>query len=166
MALGRALADEISKQNSAVELIDLVELALPAPNPKFHEDPLLHSDPKIVELAKTINDSDALILLSPIYHNSYSATLKNALDNLAIAQFVGKPMALGSQGGDRTTQAVDHLRIVARGLNAIAITTNVCASEEDFVEIDSGYNLSSPNIQERIERLVKELIMITTKLQG
>lgn len=163
--LAQAIEKEIIKQKQKVEIIELTTLKLPPADPKFHKDPLLHTDKKVVNFAKKLNASDAIILLSPVYHNSYSGILKTALDNIAITQFKAKPVALGSNGGDRTSQVVDQLRIVARGLNSIAIPTQVCTSEEDYTENKDGYVLTNPKIKERIERLVFELINITQKLQ-
>lgn len=161
LCLAQAVASELGKYECEVELVDLVDLGLPIADPDYHKDPLQNPNPKVVELAQKANASDGFMLLSPVYHNSYSAMLKNALDNLAIAQFVGKPMAFGSHGGNRTTQPIDQLRIVARGLNAIGLPSQVCATEEDFEESDSGYVLVAEDIKERIEGVAKRLVEIS-----
>ncbi|MBI2798230.1 NAD(P)H-dependent oxidoreductase [Candidatus Saccharibacteria bacterium] len=166
VALAKAVANEIKKQDGEVELIDLAELDLPPANPEFHKDPLKNPDPKVVELAKKANEADGFMLLSPVYHNSYSGKLKNALDNLAIAQFAGKPMAFGAQGGNRTTQPIDQLRIVARGLNAIGLPSQVCATEEDFEETDNGFELTNKKIKERVEGVAKRLVETTELFKG
>lgn len=165
LGLAQAIEQQITKLGQEVELLDVIDLQLPPANPEFHKDPLLHTDKKVVSLAKKLNAADAIVLLSPVYHNSYSGTLKTALDNMAITQFKGKPVALGSNGGDRTSQVVDHLRIVARGLNAIAIPTQVCVQEEDFKETKKGFELHDEKLKARLERLVNELVDITTKLK-
>ena len=108
--------------------------------------------------------AQGFVLLSPIYHNSYSAILKNAIDHLAIRQFAGKAVALGSHGGNRSSQAVDHLRIVARGLNAIAIPAQVSTDDTDYTNCETGYTLSSVPILQRIERVADELIRLATAL--
>ena len=104
---------------------------------------------------------DAFVLASPIYHNSYSGVLKNALDHLAIAQFYYKPVGLLSHGGNRSSQAVDHLRIVVRGLLGFATTTHVCTANADYRKTDDGnYELEAEEILSRIERFTTELIML------
>src|SRR5438876_203322 len=78
---------------------------------------------------------------SPVYHNSFSGILKNALDSLSIQQFRNKPVALMSCGNsDRTgSQPCDHLRIVARGLLAVAIPTQVITLPSDFTFAQGRY---------------------------
>lgn len=165
-ALGIAIENSLKIQGISTTLIDLAEASLPNANPAFHRDPSQHTDIRIRTLADQATQSDMFVFLSPVYHNSYSAVLKNAFDNLAIAQFKGKVVGLGSHGGDRTTQAVDHLRIVARGLNALAIPTQVCTQESDFVENGKGFLLTEASILERIERFTNELVKIATALNG
>lgn len=109
---------------------------------------------------------DAFVLSSPIYHNSHSGVLKNALDLLRIPHFYYKPVGLISHGGNRGTQAVDHLRTVARGLLGVAIPTQVCTDKQDFREIDSeGYELVSMDILQRINRFASELIVFAILLR-
>jgi FMN reductase len=105
------------------------------------------------------------VLASPIHHNSFSGVLKNALDHLAIPQFRYKPVALLSHGGNRSTQAVDQLRIVARGLYAVAIPAQVCTSKQDFMETTQGYGLISEDIMERLVRLAGELMLFGNVLR-
>jgi len=81
-------------------LWDLRNSPLPIANPEFHSDPEQHTNPKVRRFVVHASNADAFVLASPIYHNSYSGTLKNALDHLAIAQFYYKPVALLSHGGD------------------------------------------------------------------
>lgn len=159
-ALGEAIQSALESHGADVTCLELAAMNLPNADPAFHRDPHQHTNQKIQQLATQADEADIMVLLSPIYHNSYSALLKNALDNLSIAQFAGKAVGLGSQGGDRTSQAVDHLRIVARGLNAIAIPTQVCSQETDFTEEGGKYTLMEPGILKRVERFAEELVRI------
>ena len=139
---------------------NLGETSLPIADPEFHHDPVNHSDKRVRSLVALADACDAFVLSSPIYHNSYSGVLKNALDHLAISQFYYKPVGLISHGGNRNTQAVDHLRIVVRGLLGVAIPTQVCTSSNDYHEVGTeSYELVSENILQRIERLTSELIV-------
>lgn len=146
---------------------NLRETPLPSADPEFHHDPSRHPDKRVRSLVALADSCDAFVLSSPIYHNSYSGVLKNALDHLAIPQFYYKPIGLLSYGGDRSTQAVDHLRIVARGLLGIAIPTNVCTAKQDYCEIDTaGYELVSKEILPRIERFALELMAFAYQLRA
>lgn len=165
LALADALAAEIVKNSAEAEVIDIVELELPPPDTDYHKNPEDHPDEKVRSLASKVDQADAVVLLSPVYHNSYSGTLKTALDHLAIKNFVGKPMAFGSHGGNRTTQPIDQLRIVARGLNAIGLPSQVCTTEEDYLETSDGYELVAEDIKERIEGVALRLVEVTRKLK-
>src|SRR5581483_3867729 len=85
--LGETLKKSLESKGVSVETVDLLSYQLPP------SDPTIHSDSRVRELALKANAADSFIFLSPVYHNSYSALLKNALDNLAVAQFTGKAVA-------------------------------------------------------------------------
>lgn len=119
---------------------------------------------RFLELARS---ADGYVLGSPIYHNSYSGLLKNALDHLSMRDLGGKAFALTSHGGNRSPQAVDHLRIIVRSVQGIAIPVQLCTDEEDFVPAQNGeMKLSAPPTLERLERLVDELMEFATILRA
>jgi hypothetical protein len=76
-------------------------------------------------------------------------------------------VALVSCGNtDRTGgQPCDQLRIVARGLLAVAIPTQVIAIPTDFTCVQQQYHLTSEALCERTERLAEELIMYATMMR-
>ena len=64
---------------------------------------------------------------------------------------------------DRTgSQPCDHLRIVARGLLAVAIPTQVITLPSDFTFAQGRYRLTNEVLQERVVRLAEELIAYAT----
>lgn len=130
---------------------------LPMADPEFHHQPSRHPDSEVRALVAEASAADAFIWASPIHHNSYSAVLKNVLDHLAIPQFQYKPVGLIGHGGNRSTQAVDHLRIVARGLLAVVIPTQVCTAKQDFTELNDRLEIVSSDILRRVERFAIEL---------
>jgi NAD(P)H-dependent FMN reductase len=149
----------LQERGASVSLWDLCDDPLPPHNPLYHRDP--HSNPSeaVRRLAKLADDADAFIWGTPVYHNSFSGALKNALDNLSIHQFQHKPVALISNGGDRSgTQPCDQLRIVARGLLAVALPTQAVTIESDFELHRDRYVLVNHSICERFVRLAEELI--------
>jgi len=92
--------------------------------------------------------------------------LKNAVDHLTIAHFRYKPVGLVSHGGNRSTQAVDHLRIVVRGLLGVAIPTQVCTAQKDYRQDgELSYQLESEEISRRIERFASELMVFADRLR-
>jgi azobenzene reductase len=93
--------------------------------------------------------------------------LKNALDSLSIQQFRHKPVTLVSCGNsDRTgAQPCDHLRIVARGLLAVAIPTQMIVLSSDFTFAQGRYHLVNEVLQERAARLADELVLYATMMR-
>lgn len=147
---------------------DLRHSPLPIADPDYHDNPAAHPDPRARNLAGLAAAADAFVLASPIYHNSYSGVLKNALDHLTIDHFRQKPVGLISHGGYRSTQAVDHLRIVARGLLGVAIPAQICTAAHDYEPdaAEQGYRIVSSDIVARIDRFGRELVSFARGLRG
>ncbi len=125
-----------------------------------------HPDPEAARLFRLAETADAYLLASPVYHNSYSGVLKNALDYLTLRDLRYRPVALASHGG-RSTQAVDHLRIAVRGLLGVAIPAQVCTAEADFTEAvgaDGLFTVTDGDIQARIARQAEELLLFAKHL--
>ncbi len=160
MALARSAERALVQRGSRVVVWDFIGKPPPIADPEHHADPHSNPDAFVRELADIADNSDGFIWASPVYHNSYAGVLKNALDNLTIPQFAYKPVGLMGHGTDRTTQAVDPLRIVVRGLHGVSLTANVCTCAEDFQEAKGGqdYEVDSRVILERIDRFVDELL--------
>jgi azobenzene reductase len=156
----------LSESGTEVRFWDASIECLPVADPQFHADPSRHPDPRVAAFVHIANDADAFVLGSPIYHNSYSGILKNALDHLAIPLVAYKPVGLLGHGGHRSTQAVDHLRVVVRGLWGIATPTHVCTQDEDYEETDGTYVVSATDINARLDRFVRELVAMTIALRA
>lgn len=162
-----ALAHKIAEAFSApFEPTVLSNIVFPPADPRFHRNPLEHQLNEVRGLAEAAQAAAAFVWVSPIYHNSYSSHLKNLLDHLAIRQFSNKVVGLASHGGNRSPQAVDHLRIVARGLNAITTPSNVCTADEDYATAPEGFEVTSDDILTRVTRLVTEISAMTLGLSG
>src|ERR1700736_5232856 len=139
-AMLRIMAAELSGRGHEPTCWDLGERPVPAPDPQYHRDPHLNPDPEVHRLVLAADEAQAFVLASPNYHNSFSGLLKDALDNLAVAQFSGKAVGLASNGGGMpATQAVDQLRIVVRGLAGIAIPTQFITTDADWIKGPDGY---------------------------
>lgn len=165
-ALAERVEQELAERGAKTKHWDLRKSPLPIANPAFHGNPAQHADKRVRRLVTHAAACDAFVLASPIYHNSYSGVLKNALDHLAIEQFHHKPVGLLSHGGNRSPQAVDHLRIVARGLLGTAIPSQICTDAQDFRERGAdGYELTSERILLRLDRFVAELLLFAQMLR-
>lgn len=166
-ALLRAVELTLGRKGADVEVWDLAERPLPLADPAYYSRPAEHPAAAVRELAEAADSADGMVLASPLYHNSYSGALKNALDLLGISQFEGKPVGLASNsGGVHGTQALDHLQLVVRGLRGVAIPTQIVTLDGDYALIDSGHRLANLSVGERLERFTDEPLWFVAKLRG
>ncbi len=166
--LARGIGRRLTARGAALTVVDLFETPLPALDLAARAKRADHPDPAAARLFKAAEAADAYVLASPVYHNSYSSLLKGALDHLMLRDLRYRPVGLASHGG-RSTQAVDHLRQVARGLLGVAIPTQVCTGEDDFAapgQDPDGYEVQDPDILARIDRFAAELILFAKHLRA
>lgn len=156
------LAQEIQAAGEIAHIWDLAQQPLPLLDPHASL-----GNERIKRLAALADRADAFVWGSPIYHNSFSGVLKNGLDNLSIQQFRHKPVALLSCGNNERTgvQPCDHLQMVARGLHAIVIPTQLVTLSADFARGQDGYVLIEEAAKTRATRLVEELLRYAQALR-
>lgn len=119
-------------------LIDFEEFDLPL----FHPD--IDEQGDSVEFKCLVREADTIIFGTPVYHGSYSATLKNALDYCGSDEFEDTTVGLlAVAGGGSYASTLDHLRVVARTVHAWVLPHQVGirgASDEiqngEFVDDD------------------------------
>lgn len=132
------------------ELVDLREYDLPV----FDPDDRDAGD--ALALSRTVQNADAVVLGTPNYHGSYSAPLKNALDYLGRDEFEATTVGLlVVAGGEFPTPALEHLRTVARTLNAWTLPTQVAIPGAASVVENGGVTDSA--VAQRIETLGEDL---------
>jgi NAD(P)H-dependent FMN reductase len=146
----RAL-DAAARSGATTELVDLREYDLPV----FDADHREAGD--AARLTREIREADSILLGTPVYHGSYSAPLKNALDYCGFDEFENKTVGLlAVAGGGFPITALEHLRSVCRALNCWVIPHQAAIpkarnSVEDGEIIDEG-------IDERVTRLGEEAV--------
>jgi NAD(P)H-dependent FMN reductase len=114
-ALAHAL-DEADAFGATTTMLDLREYELPV----FDPDNRDAGDAE--RLRSELRAADSVILGSPMYHGSYAAPVKNALDYSGFDEFENTTVGLlGISGGRFPTRTVEHLRSVCRALNAWVI---------------------------------------------
>ncbi|HEX7736248.1 MAG TPA: NADPH-dependent FMN reductase [Ktedonobacteraceae bacterium] len=154
------LAQAIQAAGEVAHVWDLAQQPLPILDPRASLDPAAPGNDRLKRLTVLADQADAFVWGSPIYHNSFSGVLKNGLDSLSIQQFRHKPVALLSCGNNERTgvQPCDHLQIVARGLHAIVIPTQLVTLTTDFARGQDGYVLINEAAKTRSTRLAEELL--------
>ncbi|KAB1188212.1 MULTISPECIES: NADPH-dependent FMN reductase [Haloferax] len=151
LALQYAL-DGAEAAGATTELVDLREFDLPPLNPDYDEQG------DSAKLTRIIDNADAVILGTPVYHGSYSGVLKNALDYCGFDEFGHKTVGLlGVAGGSFPVTALEHLRSVCRSLNAWvlphqAVIPRVSSAFEGEELVDDG-------LRERVERLGRDAVV-------
>ncbi|GAA4804319.1 NADPH-dependent FMN reductase [Streptomyces ziwulingensis] len=143
--LGSAAKDSVTREillragervARAKTRLHLVDLAVEFPEPHRlaeYDDPPPGS--QTARLRALAARCDAAVLATPVYHGSYSALLKNALDHLTGDALTGRPVGLIAAGGGPrgAGTACDQLRTVVRALGGWAAPTHVATTAADLV---------------------------------
>lgn len=118
-----------------------------------------HAGATSSEFVRAVGAADAVVLASPVYHNSCSGLLKSALDELD-GELRRKPVALLSSASSRSTQALDHLRLVARALGAVVVPGQVVSSAVDHAGPECRHLLRDRAVIERVSAVAAELLWL------
>lgn len=149
-------------------LWDLATAPLPFFEPCYYNSANSHPSPEVRSFVQEAEQAQAFVWGSPVYHNSFSGVLKNALDMLSERQLRNKPVALVSSGSnDRTgSQPCDQLRVIVRSFHAIAIPHQIVALPTDFARNAGYYTLEDQGLRERAILLASELVTYARALYG
>jgi len=154
IAVERAL-DAAAAAGGTTELLDLREYDLPV----FDADDRDAGDAP--ELARRIREADSILLGTPVYHGSYSAPLKNALDYCGFDEFENKTVGLlAVAGGGFPISALEHLRSVCRALNCWVIPHQAAVPRARNAVADGS--ITDEGIDERVARLGEEAVQYAT----
>jgi azobenzene reductase len=152
----------LEQQHSSVHTLtfDVGSEILPIMNSE--EESYAH--PNVKKLTEIANQADGFFICTPEYHNGMSGALKNALDFLSARQFAQKPVSIGSVsgGGKGGINALNNLRLVMRGVGAIALPQQVIADPADFLV--SGKLTESAQL--RLSSVLDELVSFLSKLHN
>lgn len=149
-----ALREALSAAKTAgarTTLVDLREYDLPS----FDADDRDAGDAP--ELRRELRAADAILLGTPMYHGSFSSPLKTALDYSGFDEFEDTTVGLlAVSGGSFPMPALEHLRSVARALDAWPLPLDV-AIPNSHEQVANG-DLVDDAIRERVRRLGTELV--------
>ncbi|MDS0258982.1 NAD(P)H-dependent oxidoreductase [Haloarcula sp. S1CR25-12] len=150
IAVERAL-DAAADAGGTTELLDLRECDLPV----FDADDREAGDAP--EVRRRIREADSILLGTPVYHGSYSAPLKNALDYCGFDEFENKTVGLlAVAGGGFPITALEHLRSVCRALDCWVIPHQAAVPRARDV-VEDG-TITDEGIDERVARLGEEAV--------
>jgi NAD(P)H-dependent FMN reductase len=132
-------------------LVDLREYDLPtfdADNQDAGDAPALRAQ---------LRQADAIVLGTPMYHGSFSSPLKTALDYSGFDEFEDTTVGLlAVSGGPFPRTALEHLRSVARALDAWPLPLDV-AIPDSYEQVVDG-ELVEESLRERVDELGTKLV--------
>lgn len=150
IGIERALA-AAEAEGATTELLDLREFDLPV----FDADHREAGDAD--EFTDAVHAADSIILGTPVYHGSYSAPLKNALDYCGFDEFEHKTVGLlAVAGGGFPITALEHLRSVCRALNCWVIPHQAAIPRARNYATDG--QLVDEGILDRVDTLGEEAV--------
>ena len=130
----RTALDAASDAGASTDLVDLREFDLP---PRDGDDRDAGDAPALRE---RVAAADAALLGTPMYHGSYAAPLKNALDYCGSDELGGTAVGLLSvAGGSFPREALGHLRTVCRALDAWALPLQVAIPNSGSAFADGAF---------------------------
>ncbi|EJN59631.1 NADPH-dependent FMN reductase [Halogranum rubrum] len=144
-ALEHALA-AAEAAGADTDLIDLGAVDLPL----YHPDE--DAQGESAELVRRVRDADGVILGSPVYHGSYSSTLKNFHDYCSGDDYEDTVVGLLTvAGGSSYGATLEHMRSTVRNVHGWAIPQQV-GIPRAYDQFEDG-ELVEDGIRERIEAL-------------
>lgn len=131
-------------------LLDLREHPLP-----LYEAHASYEGHKIVDqVAKLVDDCDALVLGSPEYHNCMSGAMKNFMDFL-YREFAGKVFGLVcATGGSQGNGCFDNMRAAVHACHGWVLPYVTAASRRDF---DQNGEIINERTMDRLRRMGRDL---------
>lgn len=96
----------------------LVAEAMPGAANKQYDDPV------VTRWSQAVEECDGYVFVTAEYNHSVPGTMKNAFDSL-YGEWVEKPVAFVSYGGDGGVRAVEHWRQIVSNLSMFDIRNQV-----------------------------------------
>lgn len=154
------IEEELNFRGITTIVWDFSKRPLPMAIPEFHTRQDKHPDDNVRAFVRDINDADAFILGSPLYHDSYSGVLKNALDTLSNEAFLHKPVGLVSHSSYERSciTPCNHLRPIVRSLGGYAANIQVGTTDRDYTSTGDTLELSDLAVKNRLASMLDEIV--------
>jgi NAD(P)H-dependent FMN reductase len=144
--------DAAADRGATTTLLDLNAVDVPMYDPDV-------DDQGVSELLATVEDADAVLLGSPVYHGTLTGALKNFHDHCGWDEYEDTVVGLvATAGGGSYATTLDHMRATVRGVHGHTIPEQVGirnASSKftsDPTAIDDRA-ITDPDIEERLRDL-------------
>ncbi|MFI5263982.1 MAG: NADPH-dependent FMN reductase [Candidatus Kapaibacterium sp.] len=143
---------DAAKQSGAeTEFYDISEHTLPFCDGRDDESTY---PPSVQEFRNLIRNAQGIIIGTPEYHNSFTGSLKNALDLCGFDEFEHKMCGIiGIAGGGMgAANAIGHLRTVMRGVGAWVVPHQVSISHSGKIFSVAG-SIEDETLAKRLKKL-------------
>lgn len=138
------------------KLIDLAELNLPIMTERISKMTIPPAN--LMQFSESINQADAIVLVSPEYNGSYTGVLKNAMDYL-LKEFHKKPIGTVAVAGGKFggLNATHHMQSLILHLGAFPMPLKLLVP---FVQnvFDVEEHLTDETLTKNFDTFVKEFI--------
>ncbi|MGA9524681.1 MAG: NAD(P)H-dependent oxidoreductase [Myxococcaceae bacterium] len=155
------------KAGAEVTTLDLGEFRLPLFDGRVNDPrkPEVDVDPQVAKFRAMAKEADAFLIASPVYHDSYSGVLKNAIDFLYL-ELAEKVAGLIAVAGGRAGAglALEHLRTVLRETQTWVVNRHVPIGNSDQ-SFDEAGGIKDPETVTRLSALGTELVLRTKLLR-
>jgi NAD(P)H-dependent FMN reductase len=152
------LEENLEERSIAVDLIDLADHSLPLLGASTEHSADLPQE--IAQLSKRLQTADALLLVTPEYHGSFSGVLKNMLDYFW-AEFHKKPIGVvavssGKMGGINASTQLQHI-ILSMGAFPLPLKLLIPEVQTAF---DESLQLVNPAIRKSSTQFLDEYLWL------
>ena len=152
----RALAELIARRIEAntpvtIEQYDMLDAA-PGLGAALRRDQLT---PEALTVVEAIEQSDILVVATPVYKGSYTGLFKHLIDFIDVNALINRPVVIAATGGgQRHALMVEHqLRPLFGFFSALTIPTAIYAEDKTFED----YRQTDPGILARIELAAEQV---------
>lgn len=167
LRLLRYALEAAAEHGATTELIELHELPLPL----YVADRPVHT-PEVKRLLTAVRRADALLFATPVYHNTLSGAMKNALDYLELLRddeppyLTGRPVGLlAAGGGINPVLGVNTLEYVMRAMRALVVWPMVAVPGVQR-SLDERGRPIDPQLAGRVDTLAAELVRYAALLRA
>jgi len=140
-----------------VKFLDLQTMDLP-----FCDGGSCYDDPTVKELSQLVKESKSIVIASPIYMYDLNAAAKNFMELTGRAwtkKVVGFICAAGGKGSYMSVTS--YMNSLMLDFRCIVVPRFVYTDGSGF---DENYNIK-PNIKERIEELVDQMTLLSSRIE-
>lgn len=162
--LALALIKKIETSGQKAVLIDLNAHPLPVFTERFAFLTESERTENMIKIAEKLQESKAIVFVTPEYNGSISNGLKNLIDLYGKAEFAGKPIGVatastGILGGIRAAQ---QLQLNILGIQGYPQPQMLTVGEIDK-QLDEEANLINPAFESKISSFVSAFLNFVAK---